>query len=44
MSYYSPKLGLEAALCDAHGATNPYQILAAILLLGLLLNGIRLKK
>jgi uncharacterized membrane protein YraQ (UPF0718 family) len=44
MTYYSPKLGLEAAFCDAHGATNQYQILAAILLLGLLLNGIRLKK
>ncbi len=44
MNYFSPKLGLEAALCDAHGANNPYEVLAAILLFGLLLNGIRLKK
>ena len=44
MNYYSPKLGLESALCDAHRTSNSYEVLAAILLFGLLLNGIRLKK
>ena len=44
MNYCSPQLGLESAHCDAHGTSKSYEILAAILLLGLLLNGIRLKK
>ena len=44
MNYYSPQLGLESAYCDAHGTSNLYEVLAAIFLLGLLLNGIRLKK
>ena len=44
MSYYSPHLGLDSAHCDLHETKKTYEVLCAILLLGLLLNGIRKKK
>lgn len=44
MNYYSPQLGLESAHCELHGTNNTYEVLSAILLLSLLINGIRLKK
>ncbi len=44
MNYYSPQLGLQSAHCDLDVTNNTYEVLVAILLLGLLLNGIRSKK